>query len=63
MSGIMSRVPHASSEQVQMREMLDGLMSSDHKEKDSYPECSSAFTEVMEWFKQHNWYSETLWVR
>ena len=35
-----------------MREMLAGLMSSDHKEKDSYPECSSVFTEVMEWFGQ-----------
>ena len=45
-------VPHASSEQVRMREMLSGLMSSDHKEKDSYPECSSVFTEVMEWFGQ-----------
>ena len=34
-----------------MREMLAGLMSSDHK-KDSYLECSSVFTEVMEWFGQ-----------
>ena len=45
-------VPRASSEQVRMREMLAGLMSSDHKQKDSYPECSSVFTEVMEWFGQ-----------
>ena len=45
-------VPRASLEQVQMREMLAGLMSSDHKEKDSYPECSSVFTEVMELFGQ-----------
>ena len=45
-------VPRASSEQVRMREMLAGLMSSGHKEKDSYPECSSVFTEVMEWFGQ-----------
>ena len=38
-------VSHASSEQVRMREMLAGLI--DHKEKDSYPKCSSVFTEVM----------------
>ena len=43
-------VPRASSEQVRMRKMLADLMSNDHKEKDSYPECSSVFTEVMEWF-------------